>query len=94
MLEEFHPNMLNVAGKENNSADALSRLGMADNLDDEVEWEILLPLLTYQDKVRERLQLLFALAAEKELEPAIKFPLASYLVRYYYQHPGPFCMVC
>ena len=39
MLEEFHPKVLHhVAGKENNAADALSQLGMAENPDDELEW--------------------------------------------------------
>ena len=60
MLEEFHPKVhLHVAGKENDAADALSRLDMADNPDDELELETPLPPLTYQHEVRERIQLLF-----------------------------------
>ena len=56
MLEEFHPKVLHVACKENDAADALvSRQGMADNPDDELEWENPLLPLTYQDgEVRER----------------------------------------
>ena len=39
-MEELHPNVLHVAGKENDAADAISiLLGMADNPDDELEWE-------------------------------------------------------
>ena len=43
----------------------------ADNPDDEVEWETSLPPLTYQDEVRERLQLLLfhLTAVERELNP-------------------------
>ena len=83
MLEEFHSKVLHVAGKENDTADFLSRLDMPDNPSDEMEWP--LPSLTYQDEVRERIQQLFPLAAEKELKPSTKFPLAPDLVRYYQQ---------
>ena len=85
MLEEYHPKVLHVAGKENDAADALSRLDMADNDSDEVSWEDPLPALTYHDEVQARLNLLFPLAAEKELEPSTKFPLAPDLIRYYQQ---------
>ena len=58
MLEEFHPKVLHMAGKEDDTVDALSRLGMPDNLlNDKLKWEIPLPPLTYQDEVRERIQL-------------------------------------
>ena len=85
MLEEFHAKMLHVAGKANDAANALSWLGMADNRDDELECKTHLPPLTYHDEVRERIQLLFPLAAEKELKPTTKFPLAPDLIEYYYQ---------
>ena len=85
MLEEFHPKVLHVAGKENDVADALSRLGMADNPNEELEWETTLPPLTNQDKVRDRIQLLLSLAAEKELKPTIKSPLAPDLINCYQQ---------
>ena len=85
MLEEFHPNVLHVAGKENDAADALSRLDMADNPDNKLEWEAPLPPLTYQDEVSERIQLLFPLAAERELKPTTKFLLAPDLINHYHQ---------
>ena len=63
---------------------ALSRLGMVDNSNGEIEWETLLPpSFTYQDEARERLQLLFPLAVEKELKPTTKFPLGPDLIKYY-----------
>ena len=38
ILEEFHPKVLHdVGGKENDAADALSRLGMTKNTNDEFE---------------------------------------------------------
>ena len=85
MLEEFHPKVLNVAGNENDAADALSRLDMADNPNDETEWEAPLLPLTYQDEVQEQIQLLFPLAAEREFEPSTNFPLAPDLIKYYQQ---------
>ena len=86
MLEEFHPKVFYVAGTENYAADALSRLDMANNpRSDEQEWETPLPPLTYQDEVRERIQLLFPLAAEKELKPTTEFLLVPELIKYYQQ---------
>ena len=43
MLEEFHPKVLHVAGKENDAADTQSRLDTADNSNDELEWKTPLP---------------------------------------------------
>ena len=85
MLKEYHPKVLHVAGKENDAADALSRLDMLDNDSDELIWEAPLPALTYQDEVNKRINLLFPLAAEKELEPHTKLPLAPDLIKYYQQ---------
>ena len=71
MLEECHPKVLHVAGKENDAADALSRLDMADNPNDETEWEAPLLPLAYQDEVQGQIHLLqFPVAAERELEPS------------------------
>jgi len=83
MLEEFHPTVKHVAGKENDAADALSRLELDDSAYDTIEWEPRLPPLTYQDELQERIQLLFPLASEKALKPSTKFPLAPDLIKYY-----------
>ena len=85
MLEEFHPKVLHVAGKENNSADAFSTLDMADNTTVKLEWEPPLPPLRYQDEVWERIQLLFPMTSERKLKPPTKFPLAHNLIKYYQQ---------
>ena len=79
MVEDLHPKVLHVAGKENDTADALSGLGMVGNSDDELEWETPLPPLTYQDEF----QLLLPQAAEKEVKPTTtKSPLATDLIKY------------
>ena len=65
---------------------------MVDNPNNELEWETPLPLLTYQDKISKRIQLLFPLvAAEKELLPTTKFLLASYLIKCYQQKDKTAC---
>ena len=51
MLEEFAPRALHVAGKENDAADALSRLEMDPKANDTVQWEQLPPPLTHSDEM-------------------------------------------
>ena len=74
-----------MAGKENDAADALSRLKMKENSINELEWEDQLTPLTYQDEVQERINLMFPLRTEQEREPDSAFPLAPDLIRYYQQ---------
>ena len=83
MLEEFHPTVVRVAGKENDAADALSRLEMDDNEYNTHQWEHSNLPLTYQDELEERIQMLSPLASEKELQPSTKFPLATDLIKFY-----------
>ena len=77
LLEEFHPIVKHVAGKDNDAADALSRLDIADNNLDERMWGEVNPPLTYQDEVKERLEIemLFPIAWEEQLKDK-SFPLA------------------
>ena len=39
LLEEFHPKFVHVAGKDNDAADALSRLDITPKRFDEITWE-------------------------------------------------------
>ena len=39
LIEEYHPTFVHVKGKDNDAADALSRLDMLPNKTDEIEWE-------------------------------------------------------
>lgn len=50
LLEEFHPKFVHVAGKDNDAADALSRLEMKHNKFDEVSWEPVKPRMKYADR--------------------------------------------
>ena len=51
LLEEFHPIVKHVAGKDNDAADALSRLDISDNNGfDETKWGEATKPLTYADK--------------------------------------------
>ena len=74
MLEEFHPTIVHVAGKDNNAADALSRLDMEGHNYDELQWEASNPPLAYQDELQEMILMLFPLASKNKLEPNNKFP--------------------
>jgi hypothetical protein len=81
LMEEFHPQVVHVAGKDNDAADALSRLDMDSNDTDELEWGPVTRPLTYNDEVTERTNLLFPMASENELNYA--FPLAPDLIKFY-----------
>ena len=83
LLEEFNPKMVHVLGPENEAADALSRLDMDDNEYDEIEWLPPRKPLTYSTEVRERINLLYPMASEKEMNPDTGFPLATDLIRFY-----------
>ena len=50
MLKEWHPTIKHVAGVDNNSADALSRLDILDKLGDQINWEKSFPKLSYSDR--------------------------------------------
>ena len=80
LLEEFHPTVKHIAGKDNEAADALSRLDMDDKQYDTVQWEEPNPPLTYESEVQERLNLLFPLSAN-ETPPTVddSFPLSPEL---------------
>ena len=75
MLEECHPKVFHVAGKENNIADTLSGLDIADNSENEVEWEPAHPSSTYKDEVWERVQQFFPITTDHELKPDQSFHL-------------------
>ena len=83
LLEEFHPKVVHVSGPENEAADALLRLDMDDNEYDEIEWLPPHKPLTYSTEVRERINLLYPMASEKEMNPDTGFPLATDLIRFY-----------
>ena len=85
MLEEFAPRVLHVAGKENDAADALSRLEMDPKANDTVQWEQLPPPLTYSDEMEQRVNMLFPLRSEEEAEPESGFPLAPDSMRFHQQ---------
>ena len=82
-MEEFNPKMVHVSGPENEVADALSRLDMNDNEYDEIDWLPPHKPLTYSTEVRERINLLYPMASEKEMNPGTGFPLATDLIRFY-----------
>ena len=75
--------MVHVLGPENEAADALSRLDMDDNEYDEIDWLPPHKPLTYSTEVRERINLLYPMASEKELNPDTGFPLATDLICFY-----------
>jgi hypothetical protein len=82
LLEEFHPTIKHVAGKDNDAADALSRLDITEQPSDVIQWGTINQPLTYSDEIAERINLLFPVAAERALNH--KFPLSPDLI-YYYQ---------
>ena len=75
--------MVHVSGPENEAADALSRLDMDDNEYDEIDWLPPHKPLTYSTEVRERINLLYPMASEQEMNPDTGFPLATDLIRFY-----------
>ena len=83
LLEEFNPKMVHVSGPENEAADALSRLDMDDNEYDEIDWLPPHKPLTYSTEIRERINLLYPMASEQEMNPDTGFPLATDLIRFY-----------
>merc|ERR1712197_284706 len=83
LLKEFNPKMVHVSGPENEAADALSRLNMDDYEYDEIDWLPPHKPLTYSTEVRERINLLYPMASEKEMNPDTRFPLATDLIRFY-----------
>ena len=83
LLEEFNPKMVYVLGPENEAADALSRLDMDDNDYDEIDWLPPHKPLTYSTEVNERINLLYPMASEQEMNPDTGFPLATDLIRFY-----------
>ena len=86
LLEEFHPIVKHVAGKDNDAADALSRLDMSDNDGfDEIEWGETTKPLTYADEVKERIQMLFPMASEENLQDK-SFPLAPDMFKAYQEN--------
>ena len=82
LLEEFHPMVKHVAGKENDAADALSRLDMADNGFDEMEWGEPSKPLTYADEAKERIEMLYPMASEANLSDK-SFPLVPDMFKDY-----------
>ena len=81
-MEEYNPNVVHVAGANNEAADALSRLDMDDNEFDEIEWHPPRPPLSYS---QQRMQLLYPMASEQTMDPDTGFPLATDLIRFYQQ---------
>lgn len=81
LMEEFHPTVKHVAGKENDAADALSRLDITGYPSDVIQWGTPNPPLTYNNEVNEQLNLLFPVAAEQAINT--KFPLSPDLIHYY-----------
>lgn len=80
LMEEFHPTVVNVAGKDNDAADALSRLDFDDNGDD-ADWGSTDPPMTYADKAKETMEALFPMASEQQMNES--FPLATEMLQYY-----------
>ena len=86
LLEEYNPNVVHVAGANNEAADALSRLDMDDNDCDEIEWHAANKPLTYSDEVQQRIQLFYPMASKQEMDPHTGFPLAPPdLIQFYQQ---------
>ena len=81
LMEEFNPTVKHVAGKDNDAADALSRLDMKDEPMDTTEWEMSNPPLTYASEIEERIHLLFPIATERALNS--KFALSPDLISHY-----------
>ena len=50
MLKEWHPTIKNVAGVDNDGADALSRLDILNKLCEVTNWEKSSPKLSYSDR--------------------------------------------
>ena len=72
-----------MAGKDNDTADALSRLDFSDNDEfDETEWGEVTKPLTYANRVKERIQMLFPMASEENLQDKT-FPLAPDMFKAY-----------
>ena len=80
-MEEFHPTVVHVASKDNDAADALSRLDIDENGYDDMEWGPLNRPLTYSDELTKRINLLFPANEERELNH--RFPLAPELIKFY-----------
>ena len=51
LVEEYHLTFVNVKGKENDAADALSRLDMLPTKTDEIDWEPPHKRMTYNDNL-------------------------------------------
>lgn len=51
----------------------------------EIEWHPPNKSLTYSDRVKERIQLLFPMSSEKEMDPENGFPSATDLIQQYQQ---------
>ena len=86
LLEEFHPIMKHVAGKDNDAADALSRLDMLDNEGyDELEWEQPNKPLKYTNDKEQLTQMLYSAIEEEQFQGNDKFPLATDLMQFYQQ---------
>ena len=80
-MEEFHPTVVHVAGKDNDAADALSRLDINDNGYNDMDWGPVNQPLTYSDELDERINLLFPANENRELDH--QFPLAPDLIKFY-----------
>ena len=55
LMEEFHPTVVHVADKDNDAADALSRLDIDNNGYDHMNWGPINQPLTYSDELNERI---------------------------------------
>ena len=86
-MEEFHPIVKHVAGKENDAADALSQLDITEDPADTVEWLPPNKPLTYADEEEQLRQLLFPLGEEvpEESQGNNAFPLAPDMIQFYQQ---------
>ena len=51
LIEEYHPTFVHVKGKENDAADALSRLDVLPNKTDEIDWEPPHKRMKYSDNL-------------------------------------------
>ena len=80
-MEEFHPQVKHVAGKDNDAADALSRLDMIEDPRNTLDWGPINRSLTYKEEKNEQINLLFPVAADRDM--AHQFPLSLDLIRLY-----------
>ena len=75
-MEESHPTVKHVTVNDNDDVDALSRLDISDNSRfHEMEWGEATKPLTFPDKVKERIQMLFPMASEEYLQDKKSFLL-------------------